>query len=130
MTATKNPVTSTDVIRFYSEDKNVATVGLTTGKVTAKNNGKTTIKVYSKATKATANNSKYNKIATVTVYVGDYIESADSDNDYVFLKFKGNNVPDTKARDYSIVHKETKASFPVSRTVSGNVLASHKPSLF
>ncbi len=113
ITAMKNPTTSTDVIRFYSDDKNVATVGATSGKVTAKNNGKATIKVYSKATKATANNSKYNKVATVTVYVGDYIESADSDNDYVFLKFKGNNVPDTKASDYSIVHKETKASFPV-----------------
>lgn len=113
ITATKNPTTSTDVIRFYSDDKNVATVGASSGTVTAKNNGKTTIKVYSKATKATANNSKYNKVATVTVYVGDYIESADSDNDYVFLKFKGNNVPDTKASDYSIVHKETKASFPV-----------------
>lgn len=113
ITATKNPTTSTDVIRFYSDDKTVATVSPTTGKVTAKNNGKTTIKVYSKATKATSYKNKYNKVATVTVYVGDYIESADSDNDYVFLKFKGNNVPDTKASDYSIVHKETKASFPV-----------------
>ena len=120
LVATIKPTTSTDVIRFATEDKNIATVGATSGKVTAKNNGKATIKVYSKATKATANSSKYNKVATVTVYVGDYIESADSDNDYVFLKFKGNNVPDTKASDYSIVHKETKATFSVKSVSKQN----------
>lgn len=68
--AEKSPSTSTDVIRFYSDDKTIATVGATSGKVTGIKEGKTTIKVYSKATKATSNSDKKNKVATVDVYVG------------------------------------------------------------
>lgn len=68
--AEKSPVTSTDVISFYSADKTIATVGVISGKVTGKKEGKTTIKVYSKATKATSNSDKKNKVATVDVYVG------------------------------------------------------------
>ena len=66
---TLTPATSTDVIRFTTSDKEIATVGATSGKVTAKKIGKTTINVYAKATKATANSNKNNKVATVTVYV-------------------------------------------------------------
>ena len=67
--ATVEPANSTDVIRFYSSDKDVATVGLTSGKITAKKQGVTTITVYAKATKATSNSSKNNKVCTVTVHV-------------------------------------------------------------
>lgn len=68
--ASLTPATSTDVIRFVSTDKNIAKVGSTSGKVTAVEKGKTTIKIYAKATKATSNSSKYNKVAAVDVYVG------------------------------------------------------------
>ena len=74
--ATKTPATSTDVVKFFTEDKTIATVGMTSGKVTAKAEGSTTISVYAMATKATSKNSKYNKVATVKVYVGPYMASA------------------------------------------------------
>lgn len=57
------------MVRFYSDDKDIATVGLSSGKVTGKKVGETTITVYAKATKATANSSKYNKVAKVKVTV-------------------------------------------------------------
>ena len=69
LAATLTPGNSTDVVRFYSDDKDIATVGLSSGKVTGKKVGETTITVYAKATKATANSSKYNKIAKVKVTV-------------------------------------------------------------
>ena len=68
--AQKSPSTSTDVIRFYSADKTIVTVGATSGKVTGIKEGKTTIKVYSKATAATSNRDTKNRVATVDVYVG------------------------------------------------------------
>ncbi|MFR5786722.1 MAG: Ig-like domain-containing protein [Christensenellales bacterium] len=69
LAATLTPSNSTDVVRFYSDDKDIATVGLSSGKVTGKKAGETTITVYAKATKATANSSKYNKVAKVKVTV-------------------------------------------------------------
>ena len=69
LATTLTPSNSTDVVRFYSDDKDIATVGLSSGKVTGKKAGETTITVYAKATKATANSSKYNKIAKVKVTV-------------------------------------------------------------
>ena len=69
LAATLTPGNSTDVVRFYSDDKDIATVGLSSGKVTGKKVGETTITVYAKATKATANSSKYNKVAKVKVTV-------------------------------------------------------------
>ena len=45
LTAALTPETSTDVIRFYSSDRTVATVGLSSGKVTAVNYGETEITV-------------------------------------------------------------------------------------
>ena len=68
--ATLTPSTSTDVIRFVSSDKTIATVGTSSGKVTGKAGGTTTIMVYAKATKDTANKNKSNKVAEVKVIVG------------------------------------------------------------
>ena len=73
--ATKTPATSTDVVKFFSADKTIASVGMTSGKVTAKKEGKTTISVYAMATKATSKASKYNKVATVNVYVGAVLDT-------------------------------------------------------
>lgn len=70
--ATKTPSTSTDVLKFFSQDKTVATVGMTSGKVTAKGRGSTVITVYSMATKAASKYSRYNKIATCTVTVQEF----------------------------------------------------------
>ena len=56
------PITSTDVVRFYSDDTTVAQVGLSSGIVWAREKGHCQIKVYAKATKATANSSKYKMI--------------------------------------------------------------------
>ena len=67
--ATLTPETSTDVVRFISTDKTIATVGGTTGNVTAKAAGETTITVYAKERSSTANGSLYNRKATVRVVV-------------------------------------------------------------
>ena len=110
--ATKTPVTSTDVVRFYSEDKTIATVGAISGKVTAKAEGKCTIKVISKATKATSNSQKANKIATVNVYVGpcidQVIQKSVTELDVIF-KTSAN----VKNSDLVITNDTTKAVFPV-----------------
>ena len=76
LAATKKPATSTDVVKFYSSDKTIATVGMTSGKVTAKAKGIATITVHAMATKATSQSNRYNKTATVTVRVGAKLESA------------------------------------------------------
>ena len=73
------------MIRFYSSDRTVATVGLSSGKVTAVNYGETEITVYAKATKATTNASKYNKVAIVKVRVTNYI-----DEDFYHGQWHGN----------------------------------------
>ena len=73
--AVLTPATSTDVVKFFSADKTIASVGMTSGKVTAKKEGKTTISVYAMATKATSKSSKYNKVATVDVYVGAVLDT-------------------------------------------------------
>ena len=110
--ATKMPETSTDVVRFYSEDKTIATVGATSGKVTAKAKGKCAIKVVSKATKATSNSLKANKVATVEVYVGTHIKEAiqrsTTELDLVF-----HTAANVKSSDLVITNDETKASYPV-----------------
>lgn len=67
--ASLTPENSTDVIRFFSEDKTIATIGMTSGKITAKGFGETTINIYAKATKATSNANKANKLAQVKVIV-------------------------------------------------------------
>lgn len=43
--ASLTPENSTDVIRFFSEDKTIATIGMTSGKITAKGFGETTINI-------------------------------------------------------------------------------------
>lgn len=110
--ATKTPATSTDVVRFSSADKTIATVGTTSGKVTAKAEGKCTIRIYSKATKATANNSKTNKVTNVEVYVGTHLKEAiqKSTTELELVFHKAANV---KSSDLVITNDETKANYPV-----------------
>jgi len=108
--ATKTPATSTDVVRFYSADKTIATVGAKSGVITAKKNGKVTIKVVSKATAATATSAKSNKVATVTVYVGPCLDTvAQTKVNTLVANFK-TDMKDVKASDFSIVNDATKAN--------------------
>lgn len=91
--AWKTPSTSTDVLKFFSSDKTVATVGQTSGKITAVSEGSATITVYSMATKATSKTSKYNKTATLelTVLGGTALLSAEqTDVSTVEVKFAKN----------------------------------------
>ncbi|MDD3795479.1 MAG: Ig-like domain-containing protein, partial [Lachnospiraceae bacterium] len=69
LSAQLSPNTSTDAVAFYSSDKSVVTVGVTSGKVTAVANGTATITVCAKLTKVTSESSKSNKTATITVHV-------------------------------------------------------------
>ena len=65
------PATSTDVIRFASSDKSIATVGQTSGTVTAKALGETTITIYAKEKATISNTDPENRTATVRVVVGE-----------------------------------------------------------
>ena len=68
------PSTSTDEIRFYSNDKEIVTIGATSGKARAYQKGETTVSVIAKASKSTSNSSKANKATNINVYVGAYID--------------------------------------------------------
>lgn len=121
----KKPVTSTDVIKFFTSDKTVATVGMTSGKVFAKGNGKTTIQVYALATKATARSNKYNKMETVDVFVGPYLDSAQQiSTNEIKLKFKTSMKDyELKTSDFKVTRGKSKLAFAlpvkeVSRTDS------------
>ena len=111
--AVKTPATSTDVVKFFSADKTIATVGMTSGKVTAKAEGTTTVSVYAMATKATSKSSKYNKVATVNVYVGPYMASAvQTSTTTVDLTFKA-DLKEVKAADFTVTNDATKVTYPV-----------------
>ena len=109
LTATLTPATSTDVVRFTTSDKTIATVGLTSGKVTAKAEGTTTINVYAKATKATSNSNKNNKVATVKVYVGAVLDTVAQTS---VTELKATFKTDVSAKkfvpaDFTVANKET-----------------------
>lgn len=107
--ATKTPAKSTDVVKFFSADKTIATVGMTSGKVTAKKEGKTIIKVYSLATKATSTKSKYNKVATVNVYVGAVLDTvAQTEVSVIKATFKSDvSAKKFAASDFTVTNNET-----------------------
>ena len=117
------PESSTDIIRFYSSDKNVATVGATSGKLKAVREGKTTIMVYAKATKATSNSSKSNRIAKVNVYVGPHMYKVSQISTTEVKVFFKKDVEKYKLRasDFSIINNVTKASCSIKEiSVNGN----------
>lgn len=112
---TLKPANSTDVFSYVSSDKTIATIGLTSGKMTAKGIGKTTIQVYAKATKATSSSNKYNKKTTVNVYVGPYLDQAEQTQlAQVKLTFKDSVEGYTfQPSDFTITNDETKANCPI-----------------
>lgn len=117
------PSTSTDVIRFYSNDKEIVTIGSTSGKARAYQNGETTIKVIAKASNSTSSSNKANKATNINVYVGAYIDSAQQlETTRIKLGFKTDITGyDMKASDFSISNSKTKRNFTVKDiSVSGN----------
>ncbi len=74
------PDDSSDVVRFSSKDKKIATVESTTGEVKAVGYGTTTIDVIAKAKKSVGNTSKTNKRTTVKVIVGTVLGVPHLDN--------------------------------------------------
>lgn len=117
------PSTSTDEIRFYSNDKEIVTIGATSGKARAYQKGETTVSVIAKASKSTSNSSKANKATNINVYVGAYIDSAQQlETTRIKLGFKTDVTGyDMKASDFSISNSKTKRNFTVKDiSVSGN----------
>ena len=117
------PSTSTDVIRFYSNDKEIVTIGATSGKARAYKKGETTVSVIAKASKSTSNSNKANKATNINVYVGAYIDSAQqSETTMIKVDFKTDVTDyDMKASDFSISNNKTKRNFTVKDiSVSGN----------
>ena len=117
------PSTSTDVIRFYSNDKEIVTIGSTSGKARAYQKGETTIKVIAKASNSTSSSNKANKATNINVYVGAYIDSAQQlETTRIKLGFKTDITGyDMKASDFSISNNKTKRNFTVKDiSVSGN----------
>lgn len=121
--ATLTPSTSTDVIRFYSNDKEIVTIGSTSGKARAYQKGETTISVIAKSSKSTSNSNKANKTTNINVYVGAYIDSAQQlETARIKVDFKTDVTGyDMKASDFSISNNKTKRTFTVKDiSVSGN----------
>ena len=117
------PSTSTDEIRFYSNDKEIVTIGATSGKARAYKKGETTVSVIAKASKSTSNSNKANKATNINVYVGAYIDSAQQlETTRIKLGFKTDITGyDMKASDFSISNSKTKRNFTVKDiSVSGN----------
>lgn len=117
------PSTSTDVIRFYSNDKEIVTIGSTSGKARAYQKGETTVSVIAKASKSTSNSNKANKATNINVYVGAYIDSAQQlETTRIKLGFKTDVTGyDMKASDFSISNSKTNRNFTVKDiSVSGN----------
>lgn len=117
------PSTSTDEIRFYSNDKEIVTIGATSGKARAYQKGETTVSVIAKASKSTSNSNKANKATNINVYVGAYIDSAQQlETTRIKLGFKTDITGyDMKASDFSISNSKTKRNFTVKDiSVSGN----------
>ena len=113
----------TDVIRFYSNDKEIVTIGSTSGKARAYQKGETTIKVIAKASNSTSSSNKANKATNINVYVGAYIDSAQQlETTRIKLGFKTDITGyDMKASDFSISNSKTKRNFTVKEiSVSGN----------
>ena len=69
LNASLHPGNSTDVVKFISNDKNIVSVGLTSGKVTARAIGETTITVYAMGEKTYSKTNKSNRVTTVKVIV-------------------------------------------------------------
>ncbi len=117
------PSTSTDVIRFYSNDKEIVTIGATSGKARAYKKGETTVSVIAKASNSTSSSNKANKATNINVYVGAYIDSAQQlETTRIKLGFKTDITGyDMKASDFSISNSKTKRNFTVKDiSVSGN----------
>ena len=117
------PSTSTDEIRFYSNDKEIVTIGATSGKARAYKKGETTVSVIAKASKSTSNSNKANKATNINVYVGAYIDSAQQlETTRIKVDFKTDVTDyDMKASDFSISNNKTKRNFTVKDiSVSGN----------
>lgn len=117
------PSTSTDVIRFYSNDKEIVTIGSTSGKARAYKKGETTVSVIAKASNSTSSSNKANKATNINVYVGAYIDSAQqSETTMIKVDFKTDVTDyDMKASDFSISNNKTKRNFTVKDiSVSGN----------
>ena len=75
------PSNSTDIIRYVSDNKDVATVNMKTGVVTAEGEGTATITIYSKRTAASSADDEGTLTATVKVTVGKFLFSAHRPDD-------------------------------------------------
>ena len=75
------PSNSTDIIRYVSDNKNVATVNMKTGVVTAEGEGTATITIYSKRTAASSADNEGTLTATVRVTVGKFLSSVSARTD-------------------------------------------------
>ena len=69
LNASLRPGNSTDVVKFFSNNKDIVSVGMISGKVTARAIGETTITVYAMGEKTYSKSNKSNRVTTVKVIV-------------------------------------------------------------
>lgn len=105
---TLTPTTSTDVLRFISDDKSIATVGQISGTVTAKALGETTITIYAKEQATKYNADPENRTTTVRVVVGEKPQKAEVvDAKQIKLTFL-EDIPDgVTAEHFSVTQANT-----------------------
>lgn len=111
--ATKTPATSTDIVRFSSSKSFIASVDKRSGKVRAIREGTCKIKVISKISKEYSDNSKYNKVTDVTVYVGPCLTAAEHDGIRILATLK-NTSDNVKPEDFKLFNEETLEKTPIA----------------
>lgn len=101
------PATSTDVIRFTSDDKSIATVGQVSGTVTAKALGETTITIYAKEKATISNTDPENRMVTVRVVVREKSLKAEVLNDNQIKLTFSEDISGATAKNFSVTQANT-----------------------
>lgn len=123
LNAKLTPSTSTDLVRYFSDNKEVATVGMTGGLVKAVKAGEATITVYAKASKASSNKSAFTKVDTIKVAVGTFIESAVQDSVKKLAVTFNADMKDAKATEFTITSDTTNRIIAIkSASIKGKVV--------
>lgn len=118
----KSPVTSTDVFRYQSSNKNVATVNSSTGQVKAVSAGTAYITVYSKANALTPNNDSSNKKIRIRIKVYSSIVSAKQVGlDQVEVTFSGKPASLTY-HDFKLVNNSNNTVNVVAVSITDNTV--------
>ena len=105
ITPVLTPASATDVVRFYSSNRNIASVGLNTGMVKGNKVGEAVITMYAKAKRSTSDRARGNIIGQVKVIVRDKSLTADVVGDDQIKVTFFEDAAGITAADFSVLRK-------------------------